>query len=331
MNRARLVLVVAASAAAACAVAPGGETVPEKLGRVSSPIIGGVVAGAYPEAALVDLLRNGQQVAACSGVVIAPQVVLTAGHCIGGATEWNVTTPYAGNQSVHGSNGAVYDYYPPVPTDTVDPSFHDIGLVFLDSPIVLDQYPIVAAQPLPFGSPVVNIGRIQDGTFSTTDLFVGPQVQISDGTPFGYAYDYAATDVIESGDSGGPVEAAGGGGSIVVAVNSGGGGGDVEVLARVDLVYGWIQQQVQANGGGGNDAGITPDYASTGDDAGGGYGVQSDDAGGGNEFGASTTNGPTSSGSGSGCSVAAAPSTTSSSGWLLCTVVVLLARVRRRT
>jgi hypothetical protein len=274
MPSGRLLALLAAlgsGASAACALPVGGQGaaqgVDEKTGQVSSAIIGGTVASNYPEAALVDMLQNGQQFAACSGVVVSPYVVMTAGHCIAAATDWNITAPYASGQTAHASSGAVYDYYPPVGSETVDPDFHDVGVVILDTAIGLVQYPVVAAQPLENGAEVVNIGRIQNGNFSSTDLFVGPPVAISDGTSVGYPYDYQAPDVIESGDSGGPVETLAGG--VVVAVNSGGGGGqyeDIEVLARVDLVYGWIQQQIQANGGGGNDAGITPDFA--GEDAG---------------------------------------------------------------
>jgi Trypsin len=272
MPSGRLLVLLAALGSGACALPVGGQGdaqgVGEKTGQVSSAIMGGTPAYNYPEAALVDMLDNGQQFAACSGVVVAPYVVMTAGHCIGSATDWNITAPYASGQTAHATLGAVYDYYPPAGTETVDPNFHDVGLVFLDRAIGLAQYPVVAAQPLPSGGEVVNIGRIQNGNFSSTDLFVGPPVAVSDATPVGYPYDYQAPDIIESGDSGGPAETVAGG--VVVAVNSGGGGGqyeDIEVLARVDLLYGWIQQQIQANGGGGNDAGITPDFAGS-DDAG---------------------------------------------------------------
>jgi hypothetical protein len=68
------------------------------------------------------------------------------------------------------------------------------------------------------------------------------------GSNAGYPYDYEATEVIESGDSGGPDMKAGT--HTIVAVNSGAGSG-TEVLARVDLLYSWIQQQIANHGGGG--------------------------------------------------------------------------------
>src|SRR5262249_2169214 len=64
----------------------------------SEPIIGGTNASAFPEAVLVDMSRNGKLVAACSGAMIAPKVVLTAGHCVAGFDGWRVTAPFAGKQ-----------------------------------------------------------------------------------------------------------------------------------------------------------------------------------------------------------------------------------------
>src|ERR1019366_4025637 len=51
---------------------------------------------------------------------------------------------------------------------------------------------------------------------------------------------------------------------LIVSVNSG--GGPTEVLARTDLVYGWIQEQIQSHGGGGSAAPQVP----SGEDAGAG-------------------------------------------------------------
>ncbi|HLK36569.1 MAG TPA: hypothetical protein VKU41_07430, partial [Polyangiaceae bacterium] len=103
-------------------------------------------------------------------------------------------------------------------------------------------------------SQVVNIGRIQDGSVSTTDLFVSTPVSVMDGATAGYDFDYSAQDIIESGDSGGPDEVPASSPHLIVAVNSGGGTG--EVLARTDppAVYKWILQQIAAHGGGCSDS-----------------------------------------------------------------------------
>jgi hypothetical protein len=243
-------------------------------------------------------------------------VVLTAGHCIGEATDWNVTAPYAGGgQTAHGSSGAVFDYS--MNASTVIPTEHDVGLIFLDTPIALDVYPGIVSQPLAFGSQVVNVGRIQNGAFSTTDLFVGPLVTVSDGATIGYPFDYSAPDIIESGDSGGPVEIQGA--HVIVAVNSG--GGQVEVLARVDLVYSWIQQQIQANSG---DGGV-PEGEDAGADA-NTYGSQYASSPGESGDSLPTENAPASRPAG--CSVGGGARPFALDG--LVVALVLLATARRR-
>ena len=157
---------------------------PPNLLICDSEIVSGAAASSYTEAVFVDMLKNGSVVSACSGALIAPQVVLTAGHCVDGFDGWHVTAPYAGDQTAVATSAETFDWKNE-PTDVVNPSHHDIGLVYLSKPIVLTQYPVLAQIPLPSGSRAVNVGRIQHGKFSSDDLFVGQATVLTDATSSG--------------------------------------------------------------------------------------------------------------------------------------------------
>ncbi len=225
----------------------------------SRAIVGGTTASAYPEAALIDMKQNGQVVAACSGSVIAPRVVLTAGHCVRGMTGWNIKLPFAGSQTATSSSAATFDWTND--SEFVDPNQHDVGLIFLKTDITLTSYPKIAHAPIASGTKIVNVGRILNGKLSNSALFVSAPVAVKSGSTQGFPYDYACTEIIESGDSGGPDLLLGAAPHTIVAVNSGGGGGS-EVLARVDLVATWIDQQIAAHPGGASAPAPTPQPSS---------------------------------------------------------------------
>ncbi len=223
----------------------GARTPPD--GARPEPIINGAEATAYPSAAIVNMKKGSWQVSSCSGAVIAPRIVLTAGHCVvGNYDNWDVRAPYAGGQTAHSTQAIVYDY-----TSTggyVNPNQHDVALLVLSSPITLTSYPLVAGSSYGPGTKVRNIGRIDNGVMNYHRLFVSQPVALANGQGYGYPYAYVATEVIQSGDSGGPVVLDGVLPHTIVAVNSGAGGG-IEVLARVDLLKSWISQQVATHGG----------------------------------------------------------------------------------
>lgn len=244
--RSALLAFLAATTLAACApdddaIATQGD---EQETRDES-IINGTTATAYPEAVLIQMFQDGQFNSYCSGSLIAPTVVLTAGHCVYGFNGFTVKAPFASNQTATADGAALYDWSND--SEFVDPNQHDVGLIFLATPINIASYPTLATSGLPSGSKVRNIGRIRNGQLSNTKLYIGRELTVSSGAAAGFPFDYATAEVIESGDSGGPVVKSGT--HQIVAVNSGGGGGS-QVLARVDLVSAWIQQQLAAEGGG---------------------------------------------------------------------------------
>lgn len=224
----------------------GGETPGDVEDTSSQSIINGTLASGYPESALVDMGRY-----ACSGSLIAPRVVLTAGHCVTGMSTWTVKLPFASNQTAKAKGAVVYDYKST--TNYVNPRQHDVGLILLSSSLKLNKWPVVSKSPVADGSKAINIGRIQNGRFSSTALYQSKPITLRNASSQGFPYDYYSTDVIESGDSGGPVVVANSSPHSIIAVNSGAGGG-TQVLARTDLVYSWIDQQVRANGGWGTNA-----------------------------------------------------------------------------
>lgn len=208
----------------------------------AEPIVGGVPASELAEAALIDTDSF-----LCSGAVIAPRVVLTAGHCIPDATSWTVTVPFANNQRA--TAHAFWTEYVDG-GDYVNPDTVDVALLILDTPINLASYPRLAKSAVPNGTSAINVGRIRNGSTSSSALFKGTSVHLERGDTDGFPYAYEAKDVIEEGDSGGPVYVGTGSSRMIVAVNSGGGGGS-DILARVDAVYQKIQAVIAANGGGG--------------------------------------------------------------------------------
>lgn len=176
----------------ACSSRPADDDV----GTSREPIVDGTPATNYPEAVVV----TASGFLPCSGAVLAPRVVLTAGHCRSLTNSYEIVAPNAGNQqSTASSDWTSYNGDPATSSDTL--------LIFLDSPIVLSTYPQIGDEPVAQGTAVVDIGRTLNGSITSTD-YVSPTVTIEGpATSLGFPFNYEALpDISQDGDSGGPIE-----------------------------------------------------------------------------------------------------------------------------
>lgn len=135
-----LALVLTTLAAPAASALPA----PHPAGAPTAHIVGGSDASEnYPFAAV---LENGNSLV-CTGTLIAPQWVQTAGHCVAGNTDWQIRV--GSNDRTSGGDFVTYT------TIAVGPG--DMALIQLTNPVSETPAPIADTAPPP-GTPVRQLG-----------------------------------------------------------------------------------------------------------------------------------------------------------------------------
>jgi hypothetical protein len=223
---------MAITLASACSSPPrnggacGESTSPELLAN-------GFVYG-FPE--VVNLEPSGNPAApdACSGTIVAPTVVLTAGSCVTSVKSWTIRSPYSGVRLSLASKGETKDF-----GDGKD-NIHTLGLVYADTPMPLEVYPQLASAPYPDGTSMVDLvaPRLSLERVKPTGLH--------DATRLGVLLAYAADAPAANTDLGGPAEVEGGYTLLGVrAMHQ----GTRDIFVRADVARPWVADRIRAHGG----------------------------------------------------------------------------------
>ncbi len=185
----------------------------------------------YPEIAHIVIDASDQGRFVCSGVLLAPQVILTAGHCVDNHQRWEVQVAGSSQLSLRAE---ALDWNEGG-SELVNPKRHDVGLVYLDHPVTLAAYPALSKVRLDRPTPATRLARRASSQPYQANIWLTAADSI------GYPHHYMSTTTLSRGDSGGPVFLRGT--HEILAVSSGVGSG-IQVSARIDLVSQWISERL---------------------------------------------------------------------------------------
>jgi len=207
----------------------------EDASSASQPIIGGT-----PDSGDSSVVLIGGGGVWCTGTLVAPNVVLTAAHCITAKTSFVYFGPQYLGDAGGSTTGVSQAYQHP---DYATNKSVDIGIVVLSSSSAIT--PSAFASTAPTVSENVHVVGFGDTASPSEPMFTKMQIDVPISA---VASDYFNTGpAICSGDSGGPAFATVNNQQLIAGVVSGHSiqaCGGTAGYVRVDLYGQWIQQQI---------------------------------------------------------------------------------------
>jgi V8-like Glu-specific endopeptidase len=214
-------------------------------------------AVSYAEAVVIE--PNDAYAETCTGVVIAPRVVLTAAHCVVfvAARSWRVTAPFAtGGPETHTArDGEPMDaaFRNVSSADYALHALRDVGVLYVDVPFANLKLPTLAPRTYAVdkGSPpiyVAAVGRAVGGGAGVA-LTSPALLNAASGAGDWSSIEYETIRLTAAGESGGPLFSEGTHQLVAVHAHVGA-SGKTDAWARLDGdVYTWITQKVSSHGG----------------------------------------------------------------------------------
>jgi secreted trypsin-like serine protease len=160
----------------------------------------------HPEAVVITAThRKSHKLCFHTGVLIAPNAVLTAAHCVMDYDTWDVTAPYAKGRSTR-SRTKTAKVHPDFKPGSIE---NDLAVLILPDAIDVGRPlpPLHDHDLLPLETTLQIVGRVKRGHMTKQQLFTATVTRVAfPGNTNVYG---GLPQMVEKGDSGGPVYSVG--------------------------------------------------------------------------------------------------------------------------